>query len=398
MLYETQAIVRYLDRVASGPALTPTDAKAIARMDQVMNVCDWYLFQGVGSVIAFQRIVVGGVLAATLAPQPVFAINAVTFVVSAIVLTRLTTRRVDAPPRGSYLRDLTAGLRHIAGSRVLGITAMTMSVLVFVVFLYDSMAPLAVLGLGLDRSYIGYLLAAVGAGGLVGAIAVGQLYRGGRPFLLIGAAVAVIGGAVAALGLGVLTQARWGPVPWIALTFLLGVASAGVLVPYPVIVQTATPEHLIGRTWTTIGALTGVLGIFAPTVGAALVTKHGVGRVFLGVGLILAGYGAIVAAALGRRALVAHEPQRKEDAQPAPAFQQDTQSEQPERKAPTMSDNITTLSAAGYQVGPANDAQRAAIDSLNEDEMAVLLSVRERIEAAAADVEGHGTSDGGWFW
>jgi glutathione S-transferase len=57
MLYETQAIVRYLDRVASGPALTPTDAKAIARMDQVMNVCDWYLFQGVGSVIAFQRIV-----------------------------------------------------------------------------------------------------------------------------------------------------------------------------------------------------------------------------------------------------------------------------------------------------------------------------------------------------
>lgn len=57
MLYETQAIVRYLDRVASGPALTPTDAKAIARMDQVMNVCDWYLFQGVGNVIGFQRVI-----------------------------------------------------------------------------------------------------------------------------------------------------------------------------------------------------------------------------------------------------------------------------------------------------------------------------------------------------
>jgi glutathione S-transferase len=56
-LYETQAIVRYLDRVVPGPALTPTDAKLAARMDQVMNVCDWYLFQGVGTVIAFQRIV-----------------------------------------------------------------------------------------------------------------------------------------------------------------------------------------------------------------------------------------------------------------------------------------------------------------------------------------------------
>ena len=57
MLYETQAIVRYIDRAVPGPALTPTDVKAIARMDQVMNVCDWYLFQGVGSVIGFQRVV-----------------------------------------------------------------------------------------------------------------------------------------------------------------------------------------------------------------------------------------------------------------------------------------------------------------------------------------------------
>src|SRR5215471_1622187 len=43
MLYETQAILRYLDRVLPAPALTPTDPKAAARMDQVMNVSDWYL-------------------------------------------------------------------------------------------------------------------------------------------------------------------------------------------------------------------------------------------------------------------------------------------------------------------------------------------------------------------
>ena len=57
MLYETQAILRYLDRVLPGAPLTPGEAKATARMDQVMNVCDWYLFQGVASVIGFQRIV-----------------------------------------------------------------------------------------------------------------------------------------------------------------------------------------------------------------------------------------------------------------------------------------------------------------------------------------------------
>ena len=57
MLYETQAILRYLDRVLADPALTPGEARAAARMDQVMNICDWYLFQGVANVIAFQRIV-----------------------------------------------------------------------------------------------------------------------------------------------------------------------------------------------------------------------------------------------------------------------------------------------------------------------------------------------------
>jgi glutathione S-transferase len=56
-LYETQAILRYLDRVLPEPPLAPAEPKRAARMDQVLNVCDWYLFQGCGSVIGFQRVV-----------------------------------------------------------------------------------------------------------------------------------------------------------------------------------------------------------------------------------------------------------------------------------------------------------------------------------------------------
>jgi glutathione S-transferase len=56
-LYETQAILRYLDRIKPSPALTPADPKRAARMDQVMNINDWYLFPGVGNVIVFQRVV-----------------------------------------------------------------------------------------------------------------------------------------------------------------------------------------------------------------------------------------------------------------------------------------------------------------------------------------------------
>jgi len=56
-VYETQAILRYLDRVLPSPVLTPADPRAAARMDQVMNIVDWYLFQGCGNIITFQRII-----------------------------------------------------------------------------------------------------------------------------------------------------------------------------------------------------------------------------------------------------------------------------------------------------------------------------------------------------
>jgi len=63
-LYETQAILRYLERVLPRPALTSADPQAAARMDQVMNVNDWYVFHGVGNVIGFQRIVAPRVMGA----------------------------------------------------------------------------------------------------------------------------------------------------------------------------------------------------------------------------------------------------------------------------------------------------------------------------------------------
>lgn len=57
-LYESQAILRYIDRALPGLALTPAHPEAAGRMDQLMNVNDWYLFQDVANVIGFQRIIV----------------------------------------------------------------------------------------------------------------------------------------------------------------------------------------------------------------------------------------------------------------------------------------------------------------------------------------------------
>lgn len=57
VIYETQAILRYLDAALPSPALQPKEPKAIARMNQFIGINDWYLFPQVLRVIAFQRIV-----------------------------------------------------------------------------------------------------------------------------------------------------------------------------------------------------------------------------------------------------------------------------------------------------------------------------------------------------
>ena len=57
VLYETQAIMRYVDAVIPGPALQPTDPRAAARMNQVMGICDWYVMPQVSAAITFGRVV-----------------------------------------------------------------------------------------------------------------------------------------------------------------------------------------------------------------------------------------------------------------------------------------------------------------------------------------------------
>jgi glutathione S-transferase len=55
-LYETQAILRYLDDVFPEPALQSRDPQARARMNQIVGINDWYFFPKVAAVIVFQRI------------------------------------------------------------------------------------------------------------------------------------------------------------------------------------------------------------------------------------------------------------------------------------------------------------------------------------------------------
>ena len=56
-VYETQAIIRYLDEIYLHPPLTPGNPKDRTRMNQVIGIIEWYFFPKAAAPIAFNRII-----------------------------------------------------------------------------------------------------------------------------------------------------------------------------------------------------------------------------------------------------------------------------------------------------------------------------------------------------
>lgn len=56
-LYETQAILRYIDRLQPEPPLTPRGIEQEARMNQICGITDWYLMPDLSAGICFGRVI-----------------------------------------------------------------------------------------------------------------------------------------------------------------------------------------------------------------------------------------------------------------------------------------------------------------------------------------------------
>jgi glutathione S-transferase len=55
-LYETQAMLRYVDTLSAHNSLQPKDAKSAARMNQIIGIVDWYVFPQITLKITAERL------------------------------------------------------------------------------------------------------------------------------------------------------------------------------------------------------------------------------------------------------------------------------------------------------------------------------------------------------
>ena len=238
----------------------------------------------------------GGLIVATWSPRVAFGVDSVTFLVSALLLSRLP--RLEVARAGdeadTLIGELRAGLAYIAHRRTLALAIASMSATVFLVFTFDTLSPLALQALGLGPSLFGFAIAFIGAGAVVGAIAIGTFGKRIAPFRLLGASKVLAGLLVALLGFGAVAGIDAPAAAWLPAVLGIGLASAGVLVAFPTILQLETPPSMTGRVFATASALPTTLQLVAPIVGAAVATAVGVSWVLLVAGLALAAVGAAV--------------------------------------------------------------------------------------------------------
>jgi MFS family permease len=232
---------------------------------------------------------VGGVLIATLGAANVLLVDAITFLVSALLIACFVrpVSQADgaaAPPQAghNYRAELQVGLRFIRSSGVL-------LPVVFVVAVANALdgslitvvLPVYTREVWGTPTSLGALVSAIGAGSLIGAAAFGAI--GHRMPRRITFLVAGAGGALLLYGGLALTP----PLGVMLALVLVGAIIAGPIVPLTfTVVQTTTPPELYGRVFSALQSLSVAFAPFSIATVGFVIEAVGVVPTIVGLGAV----------------------------------------------------------------------------------------------------------------
>jgi MFS family permease len=237
-----------------------------------------------------------GLILANSVPAIAAALPAASFGLAAVAMSGVRPARIAMAAHGGHVHDALAGIGALRSHPMAGVLVALGGTQSFVRGLLTVLIVGAAVGpLGLGEGGVGYLNAAIGGGGLVGAIASVALIgrrRLGTPFVI---SLAAWGLPITLLGLIPTPEAA------IALLAAVGVANAIFDVAIFSLIQRSVPNTVRGRVF---GALEGLVALtvgLGSVVAPLLVVLFGVRGALVVAGLILPGI-AFASARLVRRA------------------------------------------------------------------------------------------------
>jgi hypothetical protein len=236
---------------------------------------------------------VAGVVLQALGPGPVFVGAAALSLAGATLVAGLP--RTVAPDRGAEASGLPALVREtVAGFTMLAREERPRSVVVLLgsaAVLWGTLdvllVVLAIDALSMGQSGVGFLNAAVGAGGIIGAILSAFLIGRARLAGPFGAGILLWGGALSAIGLL--------PLPAVAL-LLLALAGMGRVVmdvAGRTLLQRVSPDVLLSRVFGVLEGIHNASLAIGSILAPALLAVAGTGGAFVTAGLTLIGFTAL---------------------------------------------------------------------------------------------------------
>jgi MFS family permease len=237
------------------PNLVPADM--LARANSLLRSADQLTIM-IGTLI-------GGVVVAASGPDLAYLLNAVSFLLSASLVIRISGAVLQegrAESRGHW-RDLAEGFRAVLGSRILMAVLISWNLAMLTVALAN-VAEVFLVTDSFNAGSFGYGLmwTASGLGAVIGALLASSWIER-RPMTVVYVS------AIALMGVGD-AAAAVSPDVWVAVWCVLlgGVGNATAIVCNSLLVQRGAPDHLRGRVFTVImGSNYAVLGMGMAVTG-----------------------------------------------------------------------------------------------------------------------------------
>ena len=218
-----------------------------------------------------------GLLVASFGERACFVIDAVSFVLSAALVSTLPLRRMEAAGRRitGLLTELQEGLAFLARSPALVFVTAAMVGTVLATGIFDALIPLYVRDrLGAPPQVFTSLVSLVGAGTLIGAGLVGWLGR-------LAPRTTLIPFGIMALGVTMIPLAAFNRTSIALVTSLcIGLAVAWVIVPAQTMMQEEAPPELLGRIFAAINGLILLAKLVSVIGAAAAATWIGIGPLY----------------------------------------------------------------------------------------------------------------------
>ncbi len=273
------------------PALTTENQRLAA------NSVAW----STGRLVQIIASAIAGSMIALIGTDAAFAVNAATFVISALLIVRLvipqhaghlgqeTTRGLDR-----YLGEAREGMRYARHDPLVSRLLIVQSLASFAVGATGAMlVVLSEQHLDLRPSGFAWLIGAISAGALLGPLipnALARDYRTARwmfvPYIV--------------RGLGDVLLAFLTPLPVaLLILFVYGLNTSAGMVVYSAAVQGAVPDRVRGRVFTLLDVSWNAMRLLSLALGAVVVDAVGVRPLFWSGGALLAGAGILGLALLG---------------------------------------------------------------------------------------------------